>query len=69
MNIWQWIKDKFGRLVSGAGFLLQGSDLDISPIKPSLESIFSHRTVEMIVVALFALSWLRHQYVANQHPK
>ena len=69
MNLIQWARNKFGRIVSGLGFLLQGSDLDISPIKPSLESIFSHRTVENVVVLLFAFSWLRHQYVANQHPK
>lgn len=68
MNIGQWLRDKFGRIVSGLGFLLQGSDLDISPIKPSLESIFNHRTVEIMVAVLFALSWIRHQYVASQHP-
>ncbi len=64
-----WLRNKFGRIVTSLGFLLQGSDLDISPIKPSLESLFSHRTVEIIVVILFALSWVRHQWVANQHPK
>lgn len=68
-SLWSWAKNKFGRIVSGLGFLLQGADLDISPIKPAIESLFSHRTVEWVVVALFFLSWLRHQWVANQHPK
>lgn len=67
--VWTWVRNKFGRIVSGLGFLLQGSDLDISPIKPSIEALFSHQTVEWIVVALFAFSWLRHQWVASQHPQ
>lgn len=68
-RIWQWLRNKFGRIATGAGALLQLSDLDISPIKSSLESILSHQWVEGIVVALFLLSHARHQWVANQHPK
>jgi len=68
-RIYQWFKNKLGRIVSGLGFLLQGADLDISPIKDPLESVFSHATVEWIVIALFFFSWARHQWVANKHPK
>jgi hypothetical protein len=66
---YQWLRNKFGRIVTVAGALLQLSDLDISPIKPSLESILNHQWVEGIVVALFVVSHARHQWVANQHPK
>lgn len=69
MKLWQWVRNKAGRIITSVGFLLQGSDLDISPIKPALESIFSHRTVEIMVVLLFVFSWVRHQQVANRHPK
>ena len=68
-SLWSWVRNKFGRIVSGLGFLLQCADLDISPIKSSIESLFSHQTVEWIVVVLFAFSWVRHQWVASQHPK
>lgn len=68
-SLWLWIKNKAGRILSGAGFLLQGSDLDISPVKDSLEGLLSHKGVQFIMVALFLGSWLRHQWVANQHPK
>lgn len=68
-RLWQWARNKFGRIVSSAGFLLQGADLDISPIKDPLETVLSHATVEWIVIALFVFSWARHQWVANQHPK
>ncbi len=67
-SIVAWCKAKFGRLVTGTGALLQLSDLDISPIKSSLEAILSHAWVEGIVVALFLLSHLRHRWVASQHP-
>jgi len=66
-RIWQWVKDKAGRIVSSLGALLAGADLDISPVKDSLEGLLSHKGVQFITVALFLGSWLRHQWVANQH--
>lgn len=69
-SLWAWAKAKFGRIVSAAGFLLSASEsLDISPIKDPLEGIIGHKGVLWLTVALFALSWLRHQYVASLHPK
>ena len=69
-SIWYWAKAKFGRIVSAAGILLSGVEtLDISPIKDPLEGIIGHKGVLWITCGLFAASWLRHQWVANQHPK
>lgn len=65
---WDWIKAKFGRIATAAGFLLQGIEtVDISAIKDPLESFLGHKGVQAIVVGLFAASYVRHQYVANQH--
>lgn len=65
----QWIRNKAGRIISSLGALLAGADLDISPVKDSLEGLLSHKGVQFITVALFLGSWLRHQWVASQHPK
>ena len=66
----QWLRDKFGRIVTVVGALLQGIDtLDITPIKQPIEEIIGHRWLQGIIVGLFVLSYLRHQYVASQHPK
>lgn len=69
-SIWTWTKNKFGRIVSSAGIFLSGVEtLDISPIKDPLEGIIGHKGVLWITCGLFAASWFRHQWVANQHPK
>lgn len=69
MKLWTWVKAKFGRIVSGLGVLLAGADLDISPVKDSLEGLIGHAWVQAITVGLFLASWARHQWVASQHPK
>lgn len=70
MNAWIWIQAKFGRIVSAAGVLLSSVEgFDITPIKDPVEAIVGHVWVLRITVALFIFSYLRHQYVANQHPK
>jgi hypothetical protein len=68
-SFWAWLKDKFGRIITACGGVLALADLDISPIRDNLESIFSHKTVQGITVALFVASFVRHQLIANQHPK
>lgn len=69
MNIWQWVKDKFGRVITAFGGLLALADLDISPIRDNLEGFLSHKQVQAVTVVLFIASYVRHQLVANQHPK
>ncbi len=69
-SLWTWTKNKLGRIVSTAGVFLSGVEtLDISPIKDPLEGLIGHKGVLWITCALFAASWFRHQWVANQHPK
>ena len=69
-SLWIWVKNKFGRIISAAGvFLSSVETLDISPIKDPLEGIIGHKGVLWVTCALFAASWARHQWVANQHPK
>jgi hypothetical protein len=64
--IWQWIKNKAGRIVTVAGALLSGVEgFDITPIKDPIESLIGHTWVLRITVGLFLLSWARHQYVAT----
>lgn len=70
MNILQWLKDKFGRIVSGVSIALSGVEgFDITSIKQPLEEVVGHAWVLRIILALAVLSYLRHQYVASQHPK
>lgn len=70
ITIWDFLKDKCGRLVSGIGILLSGIEgFDITAIKDPLEGLLGHQWVLRITVALFLLSFARHQWVANQHPK
>lgn len=64
-----WLRDKTGRLVTAFGGLLALLDLDISPMKDTLESLMSHKDVQFITLALFVGSYLRHQYIASQHLK
>lgn len=66
----KWLRDKFGRIVSALGTMLSGVEtFDVSPIKDPLEGFIGHRGVMGLTVALFLASYLRHQYIANQHPK
>jgi hypothetical protein len=61
-----WLKAKTGRIVTAAGGLLALFDLDISPVKDTLESIVGHRGVQFVTLTLFVGSYLRHQYVATK---
>jgi hypothetical protein len=69
MSIWQWTKDKFGRLITACGGLLALADLDISPIRDNLEGFLNHKEVQAVTVVLFVSSFLRHHWVAQQNPK
>lgn len=65
-----WFRNKLGRITTLTGVLLQGVEVvDITPIKDPLESFLGHKGVQGIIVGLFVVSYIRHQYVANQHPK
>lgn len=65
--IWTWFKAKFGRVVTGAGAVLSAIEgFDITPIKDPIESLIGHTWVLRITMALFLLSWARHQYVASK---
>lgn len=65
----KWAKAKFGRLVTACGGLLALADLDISPIRDSLEGWISHKEVQAVTAVLFVASFLRHHWVAQQTPK
>lgn len=65
--IWQWFKDKLGRITTAAGIALQGIEtVDISAIKDPLESFLGHKGVQGVIIGLFMVSYLRHQYVAKK---
>lgn len=65
----QWLRNKFGRLVTACGGLVALADLDISPIKDNLESWLSHKEVQALTAVLFIASFLRHHWVASQNPR
>jgi hypothetical protein len=67
-RIYQWFKNKLGRLITAAGSLLAVADLDISPIQGNLEAFLSHKQVQALTVVLFLASYFRHQFVASKHP-
>lgn len=70
MNVLQWLKDKLGRIVSALGTMLSGVEtFDITSIKDPLEGFIGHKGVMGLTVMLFLASYVRHQYVASQHPK
>lgn len=64
-----WIKAKFGRITTALGGLMTLADLDISPIRDSLESWMSHKWVQALTAILFIVSFLRHHQAAQQTPK
>lgn len=68
-KLWSWIRNKFGRVMTALGGLVTLADLDISPIRDNLEAFLSHKEVQAVTVALFLASYVRHQLVANLHPK
>lgn len=68
-TLWQWVRNKFGRLVTAVGGVVALADLDISPIKDNLESWLTHKEVQAVTVTLFVASYLRHHWVASQNPK
>lgn len=67
-TFWRWIGNKAGRLMTASGGLMSLADLDISPVKPQLEDIFSHKGVQIITLLLFVASFVRHHQVAARHP-
>lgn len=65
----QWIRNKFGRIITVLGALLQGVDtFNITPIKQPIEDLIGHKWLQVLIVGLFVLSYLRHQYVASKNP-
>jgi hypothetical protein len=69
VSVWDWIKAKFGRIVTGLGFALSAVEgFDVSMIKDPLENLIGHIWALRITAGLFLLSWARHQWVARQHP-
>lgn len=68
-SIIQWLKAKFGRITTALGGLMTLADLDISPIRDSLEGWMSHKWVQAVTAGLFIASFLRHHWVAQQTPK
>lgn len=42
------------------------ADLDISPIRDSLEGWLSHKEVQAVTAVLFVISFLRHHQAAQQ---
>lgn len=67
MKVWTWIKGKFGRITTALGSLMTLADIDISPVRPQLEDIFSHKGVQVITLLLFLFSFWRHHSVAQLH--
>jgi hypothetical protein len=69
-TLWTWCRNKYGRLVTAAGFLLSGIEtFDITPIRDPLESVIGHVGVSIATIACFALSFVRHQQVAARVTK
>ena len=68
-SLTQWLKAKFGRITTALGGLMTLADLDISPIRDSLETWLSHKEVQAITAVLFVASFMRHHWVAQQTPK
>lgn len=65
-----WARDKYGRIITAAGFLLSGVEsFDISPIRDPLESVIGHVGVSIATIGCFVLSFLRHQQVAGRVTK
>lgn len=72
-KLWNWAKNKFGRITTSFGALLMGLEVvDLNPAKPWLVDLFSEKVASRIVAGVaaffFALSYVRHQVVANKHP-
>lgn len=68
-KFWQWIKNKFGRIVTTLGVLLGGIDaFDISAIKDPVVNLLGNKAFQVATILCFAASWARHQLVANKHP-
>lgn len=73
-SLWTWTKNKFGRLTTGIGTTLMGLEVfDANPMKPWLTDLFDEKVATRIVAGIagffFVLSFVRHQVVANKHPK
>lgn len=65
-----WARDKYGRIITFAGFLLSGIEtFDITPIRDPLESVIGHVGVSIATIGCFVLSFIRHQQVAGRVTK
>jgi hypothetical protein len=70
IKLWVWCKNKFGRIITLAGVALVSVDaFDITPVKEPLTQLIGAKGVQALVIGCFALSWVRHQYVASQYAK
>lgn len=72
-NLWQWCKNKYGRIVTTLGaFFTSVSLFDVGPIKQPLADLVGEHRATQIVSALallcIVLSFARHQQIANKHP-
>lgn len=63
----KWLGAWWGRVAAALGVLVTGIDtIDIGEIQGPLSELIGHRWVVRITVALFILSYIRHQQVANK---
>lgn len=72
-KVWQWCKNKYGRIVTTIGtFLGMVSAFDIGPVKQPLSDLVGDHMATKIVsggaLLCLVLSFIRHQQVANRHP-
>lgn len=72
-KVWTWARNKYGRIITAAGFLLSGTEtFDITPIKDPLEGLFGahgHAVVSGLTIGCFGLSFIRHQQIAHRVTK
>lgn len=70
-TLWTWIKNKFGRLMTGIGsFLMTVQLLDIGFIRQPLTDFVGDqkatRIISGVALVCFILSYIRHQIIANK---
>lgn len=72
-RFWRWARNKAGRITTSIGATLMGLEVvDLNPAKPWLTNLFSEKVADRVIAGtaafFFALSYVRHQIVANRHP-
>jgi len=68
--VWQWIKNKAGRITTAVGGFLAGVQVfDLSLVKqPLVDFVGDHWATKLVsgaALLCFLLSYWRHQHVAN----